>query len=193
MDSADTSKTMVSFNFSANNTILEYQNDVDKVRTLLVQFRGIKQQELTFVEKAALLSAAAVIGIFSWPDTATSFWLCPTLWYSSLFLSIFALISPSQLRLLEQLPQTTGDAGALNHEEIRRLMLTVVREDRTTERRLEEGNAPTSFKTDPVLTWIWQSPMMLMSYSWVLFLVGYLCYVLTPLIPGSQESMKPVA
>ncbi|KAK8849083.1 hypothetical protein PGQ11_015563 [Apiospora arundinis] len=175
------------------NEILEHQTDVDKVRILLFKFRGLKQQELVFVEKAALLSAAAVIGVFSWPGTATSFWLCPTLWYSSLFLSIFALISSSQLRLVEQLPRTTEEVALLSNEEIRRLMLCIGREDRkrTSERRLEEGNELPCFKTDPILTWTWQSPMMLMSYSWLLFLVGYLCYVLTPLIPRDQVGTRP--
>ncbi|KAK7961102.1 hypothetical protein PG996_011742 [Apiospora saccharicola] len=90
--------------------ILDHQHNVDKVGPLLVQFRNLKHQELTFVEKAALISAAVVIGVFSWPGTATSFWLCPTLWYSSLFLSIFALVSSSQLRLLEPLPRSTYEA-----------------------------------------------------------------------------------
>jgi hypothetical protein len=35
---------------------------------------------------------------------------------------------------------------------------------------------------DRKLLWLWQSPMMLMSFSWVCFLVGYEFYLLTPLI-----------
>ncbi|KAK8022094.1 hypothetical protein PG993_012861 [Apiospora rasikravindrae] len=173
--------------------ILEHQDDIDKVRGLLIKFHNLKRQELTFVERAALLASAAVIGVFSWPGTATSFWLCPTLWYSSLWLSIFALISSSQLRLIEQLPRTTEVANSLGNEDVYRLMLSVVRRDRNNEtERTLEGNLPPCFKADAALTWVWQSPVMLMSYSWVLFLVGYLCYIVTPLIPRSWEATRPI-
>jgi hypothetical protein len=40
------------------------------------------------------------------------------------------------------------------------------------------------------MIWVWQTPMMLMSLSWVMFLVGYELYILTPFTQGEGWSVE---
>ena len=51
-------------------------------------------------------------------------------------------------------------------------------------------NPPISFeryKPDWVMVYVWQYPAMLMSWSWVLFLMGFVGYIMTPVLPDATK------
>lgn len=50
----------------------------------------------------------------------------------------------------------------------------------------EEGKNPSPLVLDWKLAWVWQTPMMLMSFSWLCFVLGYFLYFLTPLLAQSD-------
>lgn len=88
------------------------------------------------------------------------------LWHWSLTSSIFSLISVPE-RILRELPR---DARACNAErgdkgELRALLPLVLGD---------------------MMFWLWQTPIMLTSYGWVLFLVGYFVLILAPLFASED-------
>jgi hypothetical protein len=136
----------------------------------------------------AALSAGAVIGVFSWPTVEKTVWAAKMLWNWSFFMSTFSLISSAHQRLLRHLPEKDN----LDYSEDKLLLALNL--------FLQPAVKPTSLsgKMEPRrvsrrMLWIWQCPTMLMSYSWVFFLVGYALHVLTPFFDPSQaESSSKV-
>lgn len=135
----------------------------------------------------AAIAAAAVVGVFSWPEVLSSFWLCPFLWHCSFWFSIFALISSAQHRLLEQLPKCKADAADMSREEVRNATLLILREKYSLQDRAESHLWA---EEDRALYWLWQAPMMLMSLSWVTFLIGFEAYVASPLLSGALWTVE---
>ena len=112
--------------------IMQNGNSKDELMKESIDFRQIKNEELSFMTKAvsqqffawfvnisirrknflpssyvlykATLSAAAVIGVFSWPIANTAVWVAKMLWNWSFFISTFSLIGFAHIRLLEHLP-----------------------------------------------------------------------------------------
>lgn len=117
-----------------------------------------------------------------------SFWLARLFWYSSLWLSVFALVSFSQQRMLDQIhdPHHADD-----DEHWKRLLHLFLRSSRRNDNAdVELGGGGSSLVPDRKLIWVWQNPMMLMSYSWALFLLGYGLYFVTSLLPQSALDKK---
>jgi hypothetical protein len=111
-----------------------------------------------------------VVGVFSWPAAEKTFWVAKMLWHWSFASSVFSLISSAQLRLLDRIP---SDLGSGNGQRFLGLFLTL----------------GTTHRASWKMTWVWQCPTMLMSYSWMLFLVGYAIHVLDPVTGGNREDM----
>ncbi|CAI6340598.1 unnamed protein product [Periconia digitata] len=159
------------------SAIETHQHDDPVVRELLSEFRKVKELELRFVQRAATLSAAAVIGAKSWPDVVEAFWLARVAWNCSLFFSIMSLVSSSHERLLAQIPKE-GDVNT----QTRTAMLTVLVPEKLKYSEDEQVPGAPELRVSWWLLFLWQTPMMLMHYSWVTFLVGYELYLITPLI-----------
>jgi hypothetical protein len=159
-----------------------------------------------FPETQSTLSAAAVLAAFSWTKLPGIYWLGELFWKCSLWLSIASLIFWVSQRLLEQLPDSPDNAWDKEHlEHVLRLILRpcgAPKAKRDAKVDPREESLPTvkvtvhSWELDPWMIWVWQSPMMLMSYSWVCFIIGYGLYLLTPIIYGQewtvQESVSPL-
>lgn len=103
--------------------ILESEKNSIYLGPLLHDFKKRKEQEIFFVQKGAALSAAAVIGCFSWPNVDKSFWLAQLAWHISVWLSVFALVSSAQQRFLEKLPNGPHDMPDIQVRKTLRLML----------------------------------------------------------------------
>jgi hypothetical protein len=125
------------------------------------------------------LAAAGTIGIFSWPSVTNSFWIAQALWYISLILSIWALIlSAQQHTLLETLPSPLSEKNL----------------QQTLNMILHRRRAGTEARVDWNVVYINQNPTMLMSYSWVFFMIALTLYVSGPLIDrdpwGDQSKVR---
>ncbi|KAI2470336.1 hypothetical protein F4781DRAFT_441928 [Annulohypoxylon bovei var. microspora] len=98
--------TLSYYRFFRQNTLLPIlaianlastQNRNAELATMLSRWQDRKLHELYFVQVAATLLSAAVIGCFSWEPRDTEHWIGPAAKYCSLVLSLFAiLLSASQ-------------------------------------------------------------------------------------------------
>lgn len=158
-----------------------------KLIRALVNFRNIKSEELSFVAKAATLSGAAVIGVFSWPTTEKTVWAAKMLWNWSLFLSSFSLISSAHQRLLRHLPKSEPHGLGFNDAKLQ-LALNLFLQPPLNIADLSVK--PDQRRISSRMLWIWQCPMMLMSHSWVFFIVGYALHLLTPVFDPSQSEVS---
>ncbi|KAF2650658.1 hypothetical protein K491DRAFT_608412 [Lophiostoma macrostomum CBS 122681] len=147
----------------------------------LVEFRRLKEEELSFIAKAATLSAAAVIGIFSWPSTEHTIWVAKMLWNWSFFMSTFSMIGSAPTRLLQHLPEK--DNNEKYDERTVKIALNLFL--RPVDKSARAGGKMKARKISRSMLWVWQCPAMLMSYSWVLFLIGYALHVLSPVFSPS--------
>jgi hypothetical protein len=100
-------------------------------------------------------------------------------------MSTFSLISSAHQRLLRHLP----DKGSLEYsEEEIPLALNLFLQP-----PLKPGSLSVELEPRRIsrrMLWVWQCPTMLMSYSWVFFLVGYALHVLTPVFGPSQAEVS---
>ncbi|KAH8752796.1 hypothetical protein F5883DRAFT_691326, partial [Diaporthe sp. PMI_573] len=154
------------------------------------------------------LLAAAVIGCFSWPNPRTEFWLGPGCWYSSLVLSLFSvLLSSSEAFLfrsvcsasqrtdpkkeLGMILQKHGGQGEQRQRpsrpgpEASKFASEVNSElPETAGHSTEKTRISDNVRWNMVFTW--QAPVMLMPYSFILFILGLTIRVMTPLFDGRE-------
>lgn len=111
------------------------------------------------------------------------FWVARAMWYCSLSLSIWAIIaSLQQNTLLSALPPRTVPSEVSKHD------LDFVTQ--AILKRPPHSSLPTNSRESPIppgpaswaMLYVWQSPLMLMSYAWVMFLIALTLHVCTPLI-----------
>ncbi|KAH6645123.1 hypothetical protein BKA67DRAFT_542100 [Truncatella angustata] len=163
----------------------DYWAHKDAVIKALARFRQTKSEELKFVQGAAALCGGAVIGVFSWPSTERTVWAAKMLWNWSLFLSTFALISSAHQRLLRYLPEK--DDEPFDERRLIEALSLFLRPP------VPRGNNTFGRRRSNKMLWFWQCPIMLMNYSWVLFLLGYTLHLLTPVFDPSQAEMSLTA
>ena len=178
--------------------LVKEQDDTRRSRILLYKFRLRKEEELRFIHTAvcwslpripdidqslqSTMSAAAVIGVFSWSNIGESYWLARLCWYCSFWLSIFSLLSSTQNRILDQLPKDQHEI--INEARLQLLLRIVLTSHNCHKSDLESKRTNMNYavQSDLFMLFFWQSSFMLMSYSWAAFLVGYALYLLTPVI-----------
>ncbi|CAG1986056.1 unnamed protein product [Fusarium graminearum] len=153
----------------------DYGQNKNETIVSLVQFRRLKTEELRFVQGGATLSGAAAIGVFSWPTTEKALWATKMLWNWGLFFSLFALISSAHQRLLRHLPEKFDQEFDDQQFEVAlSLFLKPV-----------VGQQRSAREVSCRMLWFWQCPIMLMSYSWVFFVNGYVLHLLSPVFDTS--------
>lgn len=136
------------------------------------------------------LCAALTVTIFSWPSITATLWVARGLWYSTLFLSIMALVASTQETTLLDSMGLTKSHLEINSEILQRILSLLLapkgpsRTKDKTDVGLEEGILRDVAGRRPswIMLFIWQCPSMLMSYSWVLFVAALTLHVTTPLI-----------
>jgi len=124
-----------------------------------------------------------VIAVFSWPDVATDYWLARCFWYLSLLLAIAAVILASQhSSLIASLPET----WALNEDGVK-ILAEIILDNPIVETNKgdeEEGEVAAYTCARTWKSWniefVWQSPHMLMAWSWVFFMGGLTLHICTP-------------
>lgn len=100
-------------------------------------------------------------------------------------MSCFALISSAHQRLLRHLPEMKKDA------EKEHLDYDIEKVPAALNLFLKPAGVTTKQRAISMrMLWVWQCPTMLMSYSWVFFLIGYALYILTPVFDASQAEVS---
>ena len=129
------------------------------------------------------LAAIADISVFSWTDIGATYWLATALFYFSLSLSLWAVIlSTQQKSVTRTLSVYQDDAAQL------RLKAQVIL--RIPDGRARAGKARTFAELN--MLYVWQCPLMLMSYGWATLLLGLTLHVCSPLIPYSGHDKRKV-
>ncbi|KAK5169170.1 uncharacterized protein LTR77_006479 [Saxophila tyrrhenica] len=157
----------------------------------LQRFKAGKVQELHHVKIAGTLTAAAVIGVFSWPSTQETYWLAVGLWYSSLMSSFFSLVSSVHQRLLDAIPDVDDVSDTSVLQMGLKVALWELPPKHSACKNPPGCRKPTTKELGEVkLTWrnlfmifLWQSSLMQMSWSCVTFLVGLALHVLQVFLP----------
>jgi uncharacterized membrane protein (DUF485 family) len=93
-----------------------------------------------------------------------------------------SLISSSQDRLLAKVPRRKDVNMAIRDA----LLVMLVPKKAKHEEQAEK----TKMRRSRRLLFLWQTPLMLMHYSWVTFLVGYELYLITPLIKHGSWTVQ---
>jgi hypothetical protein len=113
------------------------------------------------------------------------------LWHWSLILSIFALISSAHQRLLRHLPSEKFQEP-FDEDKIKLALNLFLSPPVRPKGSKKNPPSPAERRISLRMIWMWQCPVMLMSYSWVLFLVGYGLHVLKPVFDTSQTHVSKV-
>ncbi|KAE9982846.1 hypothetical protein EG328_010585 [Venturia inaequalis] len=173
-------RPLVYFTILPIQTIISFRNDPDssKLERAVRKFREGKLKEQKIVNIAGTLSAAATIGVFSWPELATTHWYAKALWYSSLVLAIFSLIGLSQSRLTEAV-SCIEEREASEEEKKAALRVFVDPDDTSMD---DDGESPMSWYTRNMV-FVWQWTLMVMVWSWVTFLMALLLHIIKPFLP----------
>ena len=129
------------------------------------------------------VAAAGVIGIFSWNEVAETFWVARALFYLSLSLSIWAVLASAQhTSVIHALPMSSS-----RRAQLRQTASVILRHHRVT----THSNTRKSFAELNML-FVWQVPLMLMSYAIVTLLIALTLHVCSPLIGSSENSGRKV-
>ena len=123
------------------------------------------------------------MAVFSWTSIEKCSWVARALWYCSLSLSIWAIITSAQHgNLLKSLPQVSSTQPTLRRDldYILEAIFHHPRRQHWTGHR--DGPVSSLGITHGIMLFVWQCPMMLMSYAWATFLIALTLYVCTPLI-----------
>jgi len=143
-------------------------------------WRSSRQEELSFIKTASTLCAAADIGIFSWPEIPTTYWVSRGLFYTSLSLSVWAIMTAAQQSAVIA---TFPEIEIRDRQGLRDIARVIIRSN------VFSDPDPTSREakmrqtiTAASIEFVWQCPLMLMSWAWVSFLFGLTLHVLRPFI-----------
>ena len=138
----------------------------------------------------ATVSAAAVFAVFAWIDVPDAFWLAKLFWRSSLWFSLFALISTAPKRVLENFPEfedkergISEDLEKVPDQEISKILDVLL--TRHGSKKDQTLRSP-----DKKIIWALQSPTMMTSYAWLCFLLGYELYLITPLLDRGDWTVE---
>lgn len=129
------------------------------------------------------------MGVFSWPAVENSSWIARASWYCSLTLSIWALITSAQQgNLLRSLPKVSATDG-FSTKDLDYIVEAILHRSKSQRMaRHPSGAAKSLGLTHIVMLYVWQAPMMLMSYAWTTFLVALTVFMCKPWIKNGEPS-----
>ena len=130
------------------------------------------------------IAAVANISIFSWSGIEFTYWLATAMIYFSLLLSLWSLITAAQQKsVIHALPTSHRDPS-----QFRKTAQIILRRPNsnpridTSRRTFAEWN----------MLYVWQCPLMLMSYGWAFLLLGLTMHVCSPLIKKNGPDPRKV-
>lgn len=146
-----------------------------------MEFGACKQAEVL----QATFCGCAVLSSLPWSRAEKAYWIADALWFSSLILSIFAIVTSVQTKsMLDDLPSREQLAGSLPEYEVIRISRSILRYKRTP-----------GFK-HYVMLFIWQFPSMTMAYAWLFYIAGLTVGLCSPFIQNlpwqNKHKVSPV-
>lgn len=128
----------------------------------------------------------AVIGTFSWNNVGDAYWLTRACWYLTLLLAVLGILLSAQqvtvLNFLGDIPAFDDDSAEETVDRYMPLLISGARHlTNQPEAQCRKGY-PGPCRPNKRMMFVWQCPIMFMSYSASLFLAGLTVLVITPLI-----------
>ncbi|KAI3317966.1 hypothetical protein HD806DRAFT_513256 [Xylariaceae sp. AK1471] len=192
--------TLPYYRFFRQNTLMPIRSIIksfengredDETHRMFAAWQDRKLLELHFVQVAATLLSAAVIGCFSWVTRDKEHWLGPASWYCCLILSLFAIQLSSTEAFIFNSMQASAHSVALRDKismicEIQGQPQLGGLRNRVPTGDREKGKSPMPPRAERAkirwnMVFTWQAPMMLLSYAVIAFLAGISVYITTPL------------
>ena len=145
--------------------------------------------ELTWSQGAII--SAADIGSFAWSTVPDAYWLASVFWYCSLIFAIAGIfLSSQQIGVLDLLgPLQQSNVNRSSKARIRRYLPLIGTEIRQPRFEADSQTARVGvgvWKPRWEMVFTWQCPMMFLSYSFSLYILGTTVFVCTPLINGDE-------
>ncbi|KAH7406182.1 hypothetical protein DE146DRAFT_435786 [Phaeosphaeria sp. MPI-PUGE-AT-0046c] len=138
---------------------------------LVKEWKADKYDELQAVQVAATFCGCAVLSSLPWTRAEQAHWIADALWFSSLILSIFAIITSVQTKsMLDDLPSREQLSSSLPEYEVHRIGRAILRYKRTPGLK------------HYVMLFIWQFPSMTMAYAWMFYIAGLTVGLCSPFI-----------
>lgn len=135
------------------------------------------------------------ISVFSWTDIGDIYWLAAAFFYSSLSLSLWAVILAAQQKSVTRTLVVNEDISARLLKLKLRIILRIPDQQDSVEKGEEEvEDRRTRRRTFAELNmlYVWQCPLMLMSYGWATMVLGLTLYVCSPLIAHASRDRRKV-
>lgn len=133
------------------------------------------------------LAAIATLSIFSWTDIGSSYWLATAFLYWSLSLSLWAVIVTAQQK---SVTRTLIVFREDSPEQLRLKLRVILRIPDIDLWKPQKSRRKTFAELN--MLYVWQCPLMLMSYGWMTLLLGITLHVCTPLIDGAGRDPRKV-
>lgn len=137
--------------------------------SMVQKWREQKNRELNFVGLTAALIAGVTAAAFTWPSIENSPAATPALWYSSLIFSIVSILSAMQQGNL--LYKLTSRSNGL------RRLQAMLRSNRQVGGKWQESKGQ---------HFVWQTPLMLLNFSFWLFLIGLMIMVFNAAVASKE-------
>ncbi|KAK7937257.1 uncharacterized protein PG986_014125 [Apiospora aurea] len=148
-----------------------------------------KSHELKFVTLASTLAAAANVGALSWDSTDGSTWVVFASWYFSLVLSILSLITAGQHSAV--LYTLLGPGSEMSSQHVRRQTLLRLTTTTTITGKGSDDRNNETLSPSLRMIYIFQTPVMKMAWSVVMFNLGLILHVTSPLRQDSPGARDP--
>ena len=178
----------------------------------LIPFPPLYDTQAYLTWRQCIALAGAVIGSFSWVNIPSPFWLSPALWYCSLFLTMLGiLLSAQQITVLEIIGDPSAMPSKIQQQRCVAALMQLIskpskgvsgKRESVRQARLpasQRGKLPKLNLEERDVSWkmvfMWQCPIMFMSYSVCLYLLGLTLYVCSPLIAGEwgpDSNVRPL-
>ncbi|KAF8853031.1 hypothetical protein BDZ45DRAFT_748983 [Acephala macrosclerotiorum] len=144
-------------------------NDSPPDFTMVLKWKEQKNQELNFVGLTAALIAGVTAAALTWPSIENAPAATPALWYSSLIFSVVSILSAMQQgNLLYKLTSRSNGLARLQ---------SLLRSDRRIGEKWQESRGQ---------HFVWQTPLMLLNFSFWLFLIGLMIVVFNAAVVSKE-------
>ncbi|KAF2191755.1 hypothetical protein K469DRAFT_718777 [Zopfia rhizophila CBS 207.26] len=155
--------------------IIDEATTVTTVRRTIRRWLHQRRRETQYVQLAGGFVVAGVTAMLSWPEISSRHWLAPASLYSSIILSLAAVIFASQqAMLIDRIIQTDDRSTAVQRDD----QYFCFKADYWRKQRSSDTENPWAIRWSVLLAW--QAPIMCLTYSLLLLFIGMTTHVVAP-------------